>query len=168
MSGEERRILILNQLINSSKPVSGSELANILEVSRQVIVQDIALLRATNHSIISTNKGYLINAPIMKERIIKVFHTDEQIEDELMTIVDLGGTILDVYVNHEVYGEFKAPLDISSRRDVNNFINSLKSGKSKPLKNITLGYHFHTIQASSDEILDEIVDALKQKAYLIT
>ncbi|MBO5524321.1 MAG: DNA-binding transcriptional regulator, partial [Roseburia sp.] len=99
-------------------------------------------------------------------RVIKVCHTNEQVEDELTTIVDLGGSVANVMVNHRVYGMLDAPLEIKNRRDVAKFVNDLKTGKSTSLLNVTSGYHFHKISAESEEILDEIEEALRQKNYL--
>ena len=166
MKGTERRQEILHLLANSSAPVSGSALADHFSVSRQVIVQDMALIRAERNDIISTNRGYLLNTPLRVTRLIKVFHSDEAIEDELNTIVDLGGTAVDVSVRHRVYGRLKADLNISSRRDVKRFLEEIKSGKSTPLKDVTSGYHYHTIAADSEETLDLIEQELKTKGYL--
>lgn len=166
MKGTERRQEILHLLANSSAPVSGSALANHFSVSRQVIVQDMALIRAERNDIISTNRGYLLNAPLRATRLIKVYHSDEAIEDELNTIVDLGGTAVDVSVRHRVYGRLKADLNVSSRRDVRKFLEEIRSGKSTPLKEVTSGYHYHTITADSEETLDLIEQELKTKGYL--
>ena len=93
MTGPERRTAIINQIKTSSAPVPGKALAAQYEVSRQVIVQDIALIRAAGYEIISTNRGYILNQPKTVCRIFKVQHTDEQLEEELNTIVDLGGCV---------------------------------------------------------------------------
>ena len=92
---------------------------------------------------------------------------EAEIETELSAIVDLGGTILDVFIEHKVYGTISAPLNISSKRDIQNFIADLKSGVSTPLKNITGNYHYHTIEAKNSKVLDEIADALQKKGFLI-
>ena len=150
MTGSERRQELLQLLSGTQTPLSGTALAKHFDVSRQVIVQDMALLRAQGHEVLSTNRGYLIQAPLRVSRIFKVFHTSEQIADELCTIVDLGGTAEDVFVHHKIYGH------ISSRRDVQIFLEELKSGKSTPLKDVTSGYHYHTVSADSNETLDLI------------
>ena len=93
----------------------------------------------------------------------KFFHTSKQIVDELCTIVDLGGTVEDVFVHHKIYGQLQAPLHISSRRDVQLFLEELKSGKSTPLKDVTSGYHYHTVSADSGETLDLIGQELGKK-----
>ncbi len=150
----------------SSRPLSGGALGTATGVSRQVVVQDIALLRTEGHQIVATARGYLLDEPKQAVRLFKVFHTNEQTEEELTTIVDLGGTILDVMVNHRVYGKVTAPLNIKNRRDVQVFMNHLKTGKSTPLLNVTAGYHFHQVAAEQEEILDEIEAALREKNLL--
>jgi transcriptional regulator of NAD metabolism len=167
VNSDERRIEIINIIRKSATPVSGTDLAKMLNVSRQVIVQDIALLRATHHEILSTNKGYMLtDKPMMAQRVFKVNHDDEHTEDELMTIVDFGGKVLDIFVEHKLYGKFTAPLSLNSRRDVSIFIANIKNGQATLLKNITKGDHYHTVEADSEEILDEIEQALTQKGYI--
>lgn len=166
MTGAERRKKILKLMKESSTPLSGGALGNAMGVSRQVIVQDIALLRTEGHSILATARGYLLDEPKEIVRLFKVCHDEARTEEELKTIVDLGGYILDVMVNHRVYGKVSAPLNIKNRRDVQAFMDHLKSGKSSPLLNVTSGYHFHRISAESEDILDEIEEALRQKNFL--
>lgn len=167
MNGEERRQAILTFIQESSAPVSGAKLASHLKVSRQVIVQDIALLRAADYDIISTSRGYLVNSHIPARRIFKVSHSDEQTEKELNAIIDAGGKVIDVFVSHSVYGELHAPLAIYSRRDVAKFIERMQSGEAQSLKNITGNEHFHTVEAYSEEILDEVEYALSQHGFLL-
>ena len=133
MNGVERRQDIVNRIKGSDRPLPGKELAIDYSVSRQVIVQDMALIRAAGLDIISTNRGYVLNAPHSQTRIFKVSHTDEQIEDELCSIVDLGGTVVDVFVWHKVYGRISGTLNIDSRRKVSDFMEGIHSGKATPL-----------------------------------
>lgn len=167
MTGSDRRQEILKNIKESDRPVSGSKLAKDYEVSRQVIVQDIALLRASGYDIISTNRGYVLEGQTCAERVFKVRHTDEQLETELCTIVDLGGQVKNVMVNHKVYGHIEAELGITSRRKVKEFLADIKSGKSTPLKNITSDYHYHTVTADSEETLDLIEDELRKLGFLV-
>jgi len=169
MEGSKRRERLIKILRDCAGPVSGGELSKLLGVSRQVIVQDIALLRASNVNILSTTKGYMLYPSEQKgvKRIIHVKHTDEQIEDELCTIVDNGGKILDVLVKHEIYGEIATPLIIHNRQDVYDFVNEVKAKKIVPLKELTNGVHHHTIEADSEETLDRIEEKLANKGYLI-
>jgi len=166
MTGEERRYELLNSIKTAKTPVSGSVLAKKHHVSRQVIVQDIALLRAAKYDIVSTPRGYMIHEPLAVTRVIMAVHKDEQIEDELNTIVDMGGRVLDVFINHEVYGLLRAELGISSRRAVKAFAADINSGKSSPLKNLTSGKHCHTIEADTEQILDFVEEELKKKGYI--
>ena len=168
MTGTERRTKIVELIQNSEKPLSGTALAKQCDVSRQVIVQDIALIRASGYDIISTNRGYIIQEPLVRERVFKVNHTDEQLEEELYSIIDLGGTVANVMVNHRVYGHMEAELRINSRRKVEAFMEDIRSGKSSPLKNITSNYHYHKVAADSEETLDLIEDALRQKHFLVS
>jgi uncharacterized protein len=168
MEGSKRREQLLKILNEQTEPISGGELSRLLGVSRQVIVQDIALLRASDYNIFSTTKGYLIyhsDTPRVK-RIFKVKHTTEQIEDELCTYVDNGGKILDVLVTHEIYGDIATALIIRNRQDVYDFVKKVEEKKIVPLKELTDGVHQHTIEADSEETLDRIEKALKDKGYL--
>lgn len=168
MTGAERRTKVAELIRNSKTPLSGTALAKQCEVSRQVIVQDIALIRASGYDIISTNRGYIIQESHVRERVFKVSHTDEQLEEELYSIVDLGGTIVNVMVNHRVYGHMEAELRINSRRRVKEFMEDIRSGKSSPLKNITSNYHYHKVEADSEETLDLIEEVLRQKHFLVS
>lgn len=168
MTGDERREAILRLLWDSSKPQSGGSLGSQFKVSRQVIVQDIALLRSQGAPIVSTNRGYLIERQVNRAiRLFKVYHTLDQTQEELQLIVDIGGTVDDVLVNHRAYGKMSAPLGIKNRRDVTKFITDIETGVSTPLMSITSGYHFHHVSAESEEILDEIEDALRKKGLLV-
>ena len=166
MTGKERRIEILNTIRKTETPISGTELAKKYNVSRQVIVQDIALLRAENHEIYSTTRGYILQGNKVFSRVFSAVHTDEQMEDELNTVVDLGGTVADVFIKHEVYGNLHAELNINSRRKVKEFLEKIKNGASTPLKNLTFGKHFHTVEADSEETLNLIEKELKEKKYI--
>ena len=167
LSGEERRNNILEILAAASEPISGSKLSKELGVSRQVIVTDIALIKATHPDLVATNSGYILMHASNTRRVYKVRHTNEQIEDELSAIVYLGGSVQNVYVEHKVYGTITAPLQISSKRDIQNYLRDMRSGVSSPLSSITDGYHYHLIEARSEAILDEIEATLKEKGYLI-
>lgn len=167
INGEQRREQLLKQLSDSSTPVSGTSLAAAYHVSRQVIVQDIALLRAAGHRILSTNRGYLCQTSLSVTKVFHVRHTNEEIEEELNIMVDCGCTVLDVFVHHKVYGPFRAPLMIHSRKEVQDFLEHIQSGFSAPLNNITSGYHYHTVEADSEEILDLLEQKLQARGFLI-
>ncbi len=169
MEGKKRREKLIELLHISKEPLSGSELAKTLGVSRQVIVQDIALLRATNKNILSTNKGYLyfVKEPQKFNRCFLVKHSTEQIEEELCVIVDNGGKVLDVIVMHDIYGQIEADLMIANRQDVYDFVKKVQEKKTTPLKELTDGVHLHTVEADSEEILDRIEKVLKERNFLL-
>ena len=165
-SGQERREQILKILKSSTVPVAGTELANQLNVSRQVIVQDMALIRANGVDIISTNRGYIIQTPKQVSRVFKVIHRDEQTEEELNLFVDLGAKVENVFVYHKVYNVIKVNMDIKSRRDVNKYMEGITSGKSTNLMNLTSNYHYHTIVAEDEQTLDMIQEELHRRGFL--
>ena len=166
MKANTRREEIIKRLEASSVPVSATALAKELGVSRQVIVNDIALLRAEGKEILSLARGYQIQKSTYSERALKLKHTDDQVEEELNLRVDLGGEVVDVFVYHRSYGLIRARLDIKSRLDVASFLDDIRSGKSSLLKNVTSGYHYHTVRADSESALDRIENALKEKDFL--
>lgn len=166
MKAIERRENILRILAEKQEPVPGVALAKDLDVSRQVIVQDIALLRAAGNDILSMNQGYLIQSGQRISRVFKVIHGDDQVEEELGLIVDFGGFIKDVFVYHKAYGVLRADMDIKSRLDIQKFMEKIASGKSSLLMNITSGYHYHTVFADSIQLLDIIQEKLEQKGFL--
>ena len=117
-------------------------------------------------NIFSTNRGYLIQEDEETTRVFKVQHEDDEVEKELTTIVDLGGTVEDVFVYHKVYGVLRAEMNIKSRMDIRNYMEEIRSGKSSLLKNVTSGYHYHTVRAERVEILDMIQEELQKKGLL--
>ena len=166
MNGEQRREKIIDILNSSSKPVSGVALASMLNVSRQVIVQDIALIRASDNEISSTNRGYVIRKKNEHTRILKVVHTEADVEAELNSIVDMGGWVKDVFVYHKVYGVIKADLNLHSRRDIKDYMAEIGNGKSNLLMNVTSGYHYHTVIAPDEDTLDIIQEKLDKLGFL--
>lgn len=168
MSGQERRLEIIHILRNSTHAVSGAELAKKLGVSRQVIVQDIALLRHGTETIISTTQGYLLvhEATGRPSRRFRVKHTREEIEAELNTIVDYGGKVLNVIVEHPVYGEISAELIAANRSDVQSFLMKIESSKGTPLLAIADGIHIHLVEADSDAVLNNIEQKLQEAGFL--
>ena len=166
MKAADRRKAIVNMLLSSTEPISGGKLSDEFGVSRQIIVQDITVLKGSGYGIHSPHNGYIIQQSPLKERVFKMYHTTEQTEDELTTIVNLGGTVVDVFVWHKVYGKMTAALNIFSPLHIKQFIEGVRSGKSTELMNITGGYHYHTVRAESEQMLDEIERALKSKSYI--
>jgi transcriptional regulator of NAD metabolism len=169
MDGNARRDDILKELQMTTQPLSGTYFSKKYHVSRQVIVTDIALIRAHHHDIISTNKGYILltDTSPKEQRVIYVEHDNEHINDELNTIVDLGGKVLNVIVDHELYGQVTAPLIINNRREVLEFVGKVKKTSAIPLKQLCDGKHYHTIEAENNHILDMIEEELDKKGYLV-
>ena len=164
---EIRRDKVLQLIKQSEKPISATTLAKQFSVSRQIIVGDVALLRASGYDIIATPRGYII--PVEQkgiQRKIVVQHEKQDMEDELYTIVDMGGKVLDVIVEHSIYGQIQGILDLKSRYDVDSFIENVKQHQAKPLSDLTFGIHIHTIECEDEQIYQNILDALKQKGYL--
>lgn len=166
LKGNERRKKILHDLREETAPLSAAKLASRCGVSRQVIVQDVALLRANGEDIQATSSGYLLSKEVEKSRVFKSFHKDGETDAELALCVDLGGCVKDVFVYHRAYGVIRAELNINSRLDIQRFLKDVSEGKSKLLKNTTSGYHYHTVTAPSEEILDLIQDALMERGFL--
>lgn len=167
MGGEKRRENLLKILQESESAVSGTKLATKFQVSRQVIVQDIALLRAKNHDIISTHKGYVLLDKGNIQRVFKVKHSAEKMLDELNLIVDCGGKVEDVFVYHKLYGVIRVEMNIKSRMDAKRYVDGIKGGVSVPLEQITSEYHYHTVTADSVETLNIIQDRLDKHGYLV-
>ncbi|MEG1999950.1 MAG: transcription repressor NadR [Evtepia sp.] len=166
MNVTERRKHIINLLKQSDAPISAKELAVQFHVSRQVIVQDMAVIRVSHPGILSTYRGYLLQIETGCSREIKVRHTDEQAGDELNLIVDLGGRVQNVSISHKFYGRVTAEMNISSRQDVSEYVAALLAGESSLLSNATGGYHYHLVEAGSEERLDMIEAALKSHGFL--
>lgn len=171
MTGEERRNQILKILKAQSAPLSGTALASEFHVSRQVIVQDIALMRAESHDILSTNRGYLYRREetesALPKRVFFIRHTTEQVLDEFMTVIELGGKVLDVVVEHEIYGQIRGDLLIETEQDAREFYEKLIHSKDNPLKVLTDDCHYHTVAAPSEKLLDLIEQELRSKNYLL-
>lgn len=171
LTGDARRKQILNMLQTHDTPLSGTALANAFHVSRQVIVQDIALMRAESHDILSTNRGYIYRREefqtAMPKRVFFVRHATDQVLDEFMTVLELGGKILDVVVEHELYGQIRVDLLIETDRDAREFSERLILSKDNPLKVLTDDCHYHTVAAPSEKLLDLIAQELDNKGYLL-
>ena len=170
MTKVERRREIVRLIRESREPVPAKELARLCDVSRQVIVQDMALLRISCRNIISTNRGYLLYEETPKRewcrREVRVRHSKEDIVRELNCIVDAGGWVIDVIIEHEIYGRLSGELVIRSRADVREFIHRVEMYRTKPLTELTGGVHIHTIEAEREETLDAVEKALADAGFL--
>ncbi|NLC77831.1 MAG: transcription repressor NadR [Clostridia bacterium] len=170
MRGEARRKQIQAILAGSDRPVTGSDLAQRFGVSRQVIVQDVALLRAEGQAILATPQGYLLAGdgpqPLYR-KTFAVSHGVRELEEELNAIVDCGGRVVDVTVEHPLYGELKGLLMLASRREVREFVTNLQESGAAPLSLLTSGVHLHTVEAFAPEVLERIQDRLDALGFLI-
>ena len=167
MRTEERREEIIQILKNSSAPRPAKYFANVFDVSRQVIVQDMAVIKAFMPEIIATNRGYILKNMGVCTREFKLRHTEEQTAEELNLIVDRGGIVKNVSISHAVYGRISADMDIRSRQDAREFVDKLKSSKSTILGSATSGYHYHLVEAQSERRLDIIEQALKDAGFIV-
>lgn len=167
MKAKERRDRILEIIKNSEVPVPANVLAGEFGVSRQIIVQDIGLIRASVDGIMATNRGYLYQREAGVEREFKVKHGYDRIEEELTTIVDYGGIVKNVSISHAIYNRVTAKMNIRSRFDVAAFLKKLDNSQSSLLGNATNGYHYHLVEAPSEEILDIIEAKLEEKGFLV-
>ncbi len=169
MNTNERREKIVQILRESSHPVSASALARRLSVSRQIIVGDVALLRAANVQISATPRGYILEESTARTDTYTIAcrHNREYLVDELYTIVDNGGGLLDVTVEHPVYGQLSGQLRIFSRYDADMFMKKLDKSKAPPLSMLTNGVHLHTISCQTPEIYQRIVAQLEEKNILL-
>ena len=154
MNAAERRTKITHLLAQANGPLSATALAAQCGVSRQIIVGDVALLRAGGLAVLATPRGYILentSAPACAERHIVSHHDNSRMLEELYTVVDLGGAVIDVTVEHAVYGQICAPLHIFSRYDVD----------------LTGGIHLHTIRATDEKTLERVIQGLKDKGFLL-
>lgn len=168
--GEKRRHYILEHLKTANTPVSGSELAKTANVSRQVIVQDISLLKAKDEPITATPQGYVYVRPETDNRIRKIIavnHTKAETEQELTLLVDCGITVVDVTVEHPIYGEITAALHVKNRFDVDKFIQKVRTTNASLLAELTGSVHLHTIEADTEEQISKGIAALDKAGFLI-
>ncbi|MDR3294503.1 MAG: transcription repressor NadR [Clostridiales Family XIII bacterium] len=171
MDAEERRMHIVRMLSEEQNPVSAASLARSMQVSRQVIVGDIALLRAGGHDIIATARGYMAAArqqPPAGRYMGKIAcrHNAADTEKELLAIVGLGGEALDVIVTHPLYGDMTGQLNLASRRDVEEFAAKIKNGQGKLLSELTDGVHLHTVACRDKAAFTAIVEELGRLNFL--
>lgn len=171
MNSVQRREKIIEILSDSKAPVSATALSKELSVSRQVIVGDIALIRAVGVDVFATPRGYLMkNKDENEGRLIKTIackHGTDKLGEELYIIVDNGGAVLDVIVEHPIYGDLTGPLHIFSRYDVDEFLKKTMEQTVQPLSSLTEGIHLHTISCVDEESFKRITAALEQKNILL-
>lgn len=165
MNGEQRRLFILSRLKETNKPISATRLAEEFSVTRQIIVADIALLRAAGQSIRAEHRGYVLDQPepvggILKRIVVK--HGKASVREEFYAIVDNGGKVLDVIVEHLIYGTISAKLNIATRYDADMFVSRINQVGVAPLSVLTEGLHIHTVSVPDEQRFERIVDKLTE------
>lgn len=166
MTAAQRRQAIYQQLSSSSVPISAAVLARRFSVTRQIVVGDVALLRAEGHSITATPQGYMIPAETGLKRTIACTHSAEDTQRELFAMVDCGCTVVDVIVEHPVYGQLTAPLALSSRYDVEQFIHRMSVSRAHPLSALTGGVHLHTLSCPNEAVFAHLKATLSDMGML--
>mgnify|MGYP000032008152 FL=1 len=170
MNAATRRQQILELLRQTSQPLSATAIASRFSVSRQIIVGDIALLRAAGEAITATPRGYLLERPggqpYVETRIV-CEHGDDRLAEELYTVVDLGGALIDVTVEHSIYGQICAPLHVCSRFDADAFLQKLRAENARPLCDLTGGIHLHLLRCPDLTVQARVLQALSEKGFLL-
>lgn len=168
MNGQERRNAIMERLREARGPISAGKLAEDYGVTRQIIVADIALLRAAGHRITAANRGYILESAadgLIKR--IAVRHGGEAVAQEFYAVVDNGGKVLDVIIEHSLYGRISVDLSISSRYDADQFVRRMGEAGANPLSLLTEGMHIHTISVQDEQAFLRITEQLSAMGILI-
>lgn len=165
--------ITLRELNKATSPITATKFAEMLSVSRQIIVGDVALLRAAGKEIVATSRGYVMNRDGENSGFgyvgtLACTHTGDELKDELYTITDFGATVIDVTVEHSIYGELSGKLDLSSRYEVDIFINKVEGEEnSTPLSALTGGIHLHRIGCKNKEVFERVKKSLLEKGIAI-
>jgi len=167
MDAQTRRAKIAQRLRQASGPVSASALARECSVSRQVVVGDVALLRAGGLDIVATARGYtLARTEPGFIRTVACVHPSEKMARELEIMVDNGCRVLDVIVEHPVYGQLAGQLGLSSRYDVREFIRKVEENRALPLSCLTMGVHLHTLRCPDEDACRRVLEDLEREGFL--
>ena len=168
MNASQRRERILEYLKAAQPPLSATALAQKLSVSRQIIVGDVALLRAAGEGITATPRGYVLDAPRPgMVATVACAHSGADMERELTLMVDQGCTVENVIVEHPVYGQLTGPLELSSRYDVAEFIRRVRECEAQPLSALTDGVHLHRLRCPDEGALERVRAALDGAGFLV-
>lgn len=169
MNAPQRREHILVRLRAARQPLSATALAGELSVSRQIIVGDVALLRAAGEKITATPRGYVLDSGSRAAAYtVACRHSPEDMERELDIMVDNGCTVENVIVEHSVYGQLVGQLELSNRYDVSEFIRKVSGSGARPLSDLTGGIHLHTLRCPDRACYDRVVRALAEAGILLT
>ena len=168
MTGAIRRQNILAELNDATGPINATKLAEMNGVTRQIIVADIALLRAAGNNIRAEHRGYVLDRTIgeIRKKIV-CKHPKENVIDEFYAIVDNGGKVIDVQVEHSIYGVISADMSISSRFDADEFVRAVSESGAAQLSDLTGGVHFHTIGVKDEVTFDRICAKLTELGILV-
>ncbi len=167
MNAAQRRARILDELKAVQAPLSATVLAQRLSVSRQIIVGDVALLRAAGEAVTATPRGYLLERPLPGlARTVACLHSGADMERELTLMVDQGCTVENVIVDHPVYGQLTGPLKLSSRYDISEFIRKVEQNSARPLSVLTDGIHLHTLRCPDEDTFQRTLAALEAAGFL--
>lgn len=167
MNSTQRRQAILEALRESEGPLSATALAGRLAVSRQIIVGDVALLRAAGEDITATARGYVLGRAAGGQHTVVCRHAPEDMERELKLMVDYGCTVEDVIVEHSLYGQLTGRLDLSSRYDVEEFVEKVQASGDLPLSDLTGGIHLHTLRCPNEAAYQSLLTALRNEGFLV-
>lgn len=168
MNTDERRAKIIELLMCEKRPFSGSELAGLFQVTRQIIVQDIAILRAAGNDIIATSRGYMMPQSYkFCSKKIAVHHGEERTREELLTFVECGCKVIDVIVEHPLYGELRGMLMLQDSDDVEEFMKKVEKSNATLLSRLTRGVHLHTVEAMNEDSIRKAIKVLQHKGILL-
>ena len=159
----------MQQLQAHPEPIRGEDLARMLGVTRQVVVHEVALLRAAGTPIASSPRGYYLPGDDFHRHrtVLAVRHQPNQTRAELYAMVDHGLTVENVVVEHPVYGELEGRLHLRSRFDVDQFLQAVEQSEAGLLSVLTQGYHLHTVSYSSAGDLEAAIHALRERSIAV-
>ncbi|HWF48554.1 MAG TPA: transcription repressor NadR [Bryobacteraceae bacterium] len=168
-SGGLRRRRLFKWMRTHREPIRGDELARLFGVSRQSVVQDVAILRAGGKEILGTPRGYRLPEDSARSHraVLACRHPPEQTEEELQILVDNGVKVLDVIVEHPLYGELRGSLMIESRADVQDFLQRAHTSQASLLSSLTGGVHLHTVEAKRKEMISAATALLRARGFLL-
>ncbi len=170
MTAAQRREKILQTLSGAPAPISAGTLAAQLGVSRQAVVGDVALLRAGGSPITATPRGYVMNGTAPTGRILCTVacrHGMDGLLQELYTVVDCGCGVLDVTVEHPVYGQLSGQLQVFSRFDADEFVKKLSENSAQLLCRLTGDIHLHTLSCPDEAHRARVLAALAEQGFLM-
>lgn len=167
MEAADRRREIAAALMEDGGPVPAGALAARFGVSRQVIVGDVALLRASGVEITATPRGYVAGGERGKRYTLACIHDGEGMERELNIMVDNGCTVLDVVIEHAVYGQLTGELHLKNRHDVAEFVRRVREEGAAPLSKLTGGIHLHNLLCPDEGSLRRCEAELREAGILL-